>query len=149
MKRINLILFLLCIFPTVLLLPLGAAADDEKVLFSKSLTAKEYDHSLPSVPIEKWLRSVLNRNTVIEWSPHITDCGEQTGNPDIDKGLDIQLCAEVELKEDNKVVGYLLLFIGTEKEGLSKEKAGLYYGYINLHGKEITIKKLSDLLTNR
>ncbi len=85
----------------------------------------------------------------MEWGPYITDCGEQTGNPEIDKARDLPLCAEVELKEDDKLVGYLLLFIGTEKEGLIKEKACLYYGYITSNGKQITIKKLSDLLISR
>lgn len=144
MKRMKLIL-LLCIVLLFLLSPHPAAADDEKVSFSKSLTANEYDNVLPAIAIEKWLRSILKESVAIEWGAYITDCGEQAGNPEIDKERDIPLCAEVELKEENRLVGYLLLFIGTENEGVIKEKACLYYGYINSNGKQITITKLSEL----
>ena len=143
------LILLLSIIPIFLLSPHPAAADDEKVSFAKSLTAREYDNTLPSIPIEKWLRSILKESIVIEWGAYITDCGEQTGNPEIDKERDIPLCAEVELKEDNNLVGYLLFFIGTENEGVVKEKACLYYGHINSNGKQIAIKKLSDLANIR
>jgi hypothetical protein len=145
MKRITWILFLLSISPLFFLSFHQATADDEKVSFAKSLTAKEYDNTLPSIPIEKWLRSTLKKNIAVEWGTDITDCGEQTGNPEIDKERDIPLCADIELKENSKIIGYLLFFIGTENKGVIKEKTCLYYGYINSNDRRITFKRLSEL----
>jgi hypothetical protein len=145
MNRMRRILYLFSISSILLLSSYQVTADDQKVSFAKSLTAKDYDNALPSIPIEKWLRSTLQKDILIEWGTDITDCGERTGNPEIDKIRDVPLCAEVKLKKDNTVIGYLLFFIGTENEGMMKEKAALYYGYFNSDNKQITIRKLSEL----
>ncbi len=144
MKRSILILFLLFI-SAVLSLPHESVADDEKVLFAKSLMARDYDSTLPSMPIEEWLRSTIKKEIVIEWSPYVTDCGERTGNPKIDTERDMPLCAEVGLKEGGKRIGYLLLFIGTDNRGTIKDEARLYYGYMNWNNKQVTIKELGEL----
>jgi len=91
-------------------------ADDDYVRFAKSLSAEKYDKSLPSVPVEQWLTSALPRGIAAAWGDNVTDCGEQTGNPAIDSERDMPLCAEIELKQKDKSVGYLLLFVGTEKK---------------------------------
>ena len=119
--------------------------DDQEIDFAKSLTAKEYDRSLPSVPIEQWLIEILPKNIIIEWAKYITDCGEQTGNLELDKNHDMPLCAEVELKENKKRVGSLLLFIGTKNKGIRKKEACLYDGYIYFNNKQVTLKMLSEL----
>lgn len=120
-------------------------ADDDYVSFAKSLQAKDYDSNLPPMPIEQWLKSVLPHGTIAVWNPNITDCGEQTGDPAIDKDRDMPMCAEIEFKKNSISVGYLLLFIGTKKKGKLKEKAGLYYGDIKRNEKTINLKKLGDL----
>ena len=122
-----------------------AMADDDYVIFAKSLPAKKYDNSLPSIPIERWLTSTLPRSIVAVWGENVTDCGEQTGNPEIDKKRDMPLCAEIELKENDKSVGYLLLFVGTEKKGKLKEAAGLYYVYTKQGGKTVNLKRLQEI----
>lgn len=122
-----------------------ALADDDYLSFAKSLQAKDYDSNLPPMPIEQWLKSVLPHGIMAVWNPNITDCGEQTGDPAIDKDRDMPMCAEIELKENSRLVGYLLLFIGTEKKGKLKEDAGLYYGDIKKNEETITLKKLGDL----
>lgn len=122
-----------------------APADDDYVSFAKSLPAEKYDKSLPSIPAEQWLNSILPRGIVAVWGNSITDCGEQTGDPAIDRGRDMPLCAEIELKQKDKSVGYLLLFVGTEKKGKLKETAGLYYGYIKQGDKTIGLRKLQEI----
>jgi len=123
----------------------AALADDDYVSFAKSLPAKKYDKSLPSIPTGKWLTSILPPGIVAVWGNNVTDCGEQTGNPAIDRERDMPLCAEIELKKRDKPVGYLLLFVGTEKKGKLKEAAGLYYGYIKQGDKTINLKKLQEI----
>ncbi len=120
-------------------------ADDPKIAFAKSLTAKDYDDALPSVPVEQWLKKTLPENIIIKWGEYITACGEQAGKPELDQERDMPLCAEVELKEDKNTIGYLLLFIGTENKGLLKEAACLYDGYINTNDKQMPLRKLSQL----
>ena len=122
-----------------------AMADDDYVSFAKSLPAKKYDRRLPSIPIEQWLSSALPPGVVAEWGNSVTDCGEQTGDPKIDKERDMPLCTEIEFKKKDKSVGYLLLFVGTEKKGKMKEAAGLYYGYIKQGDKTINLKRLQEI----
>jgi len=122
-----------------------ALADDDYVRFAKSLPAKNYDKSLPPVPTEQWLISILPRGIVAVWGDNVTDCGEQTGDPAIDRERDMPMCIEIELKQKDKSVGYLLLFVGTEKKGKLEETAGLYYGYIRRGDKTIYLKKLQEI----
>ena len=74
-------------------------ADDDYVSFAKSLPANNYDKSLPSIPTEQWLTSILPRGIIAVWGNRVTDCGEQTGDPAIDRERDMLLCVEVELKK--------------------------------------------------
>jgi len=123
----------------------GALADDALVIKVKSLNAKHFDETLPAQPIEEWLRMHLPAEYEVLWGQHITDCGESTGSS-TDKKRDIPLCAEVEIRKETKLVGYLALFVGTQKRGLLKDSAGLYFGYLEDQGAKYNFRKLSDIL---
>ena len=99
-----------------------AIADDDYIMFAKSLTANQYDKKLPSIPIQQWLTANLPSDVEAVWGENVTDCGEQTGTPEIDKVRDMPLCAEIQLKKEDEVIGYLLLFVGTEKKGKIKNQ---------------------------
>jgi hypothetical protein len=129
----------------LLFVPSPALADDDYVTFAKSLRAQDFDASLPSQPVEQWLSSSLPQGVAAIWGKYITGCGEETGGPAIDKGRDMPLCAEIELKQNGKTVGSLLLFVGTEKKGKLKEHVGLYFGSIQRGTKTVQLKKLSDV----
>ena len=119
--RYHLALSVLLFFPTLVLA-------DVRVQFAKSLPAQAYDATLPAVPVEQWLAAHLPQGVTAHWGEFITDCGEQTGDPAVDRQRDMPLCAEVELKRNDKLVGYLLLAVGTSKKGVSREQAGLFFG---------------------
>jgi hypothetical protein len=123
-----------------------ALADDDYVSYAKSLPAKQFDNSLPSIPTEQWLASSLPSGIVAVWENNVTDCGEQAGDPEIDKKRDMPLCAEIELKKKDKSVGHLLLLVGTEKKGTEVEAVGLYYGYIKKGAKTIDLNKLQEVM---
>jgi hypothetical protein len=129
----------------LLFAPVRSLANNDYVAFAKSLCAKDYDPSLPAIPLERWLTSILPHGTEIVWGDNETDCGEQTGVSGIDKERDIPLCVEVRLMRNNNNIGYLSFFIGTDKKGKMKKRAGLYYGFIRQKGKETGIKKLGEL----
>jgi hypothetical protein len=122
-----------------------AIADDEYVSYAKSLPAKKFDNSLSSIPTEQWLTSSLPTGITAVWGKKVTDCGEQTGDSEIDKKRDMPLCAEIELKKKDRLVGYLLLLVGTKKKGKNVEAVGLYYGYIKQGDKTIDLNKLQDV----
>lgn len=139
-------ILIFAIILSVLLLPSSPVmADDDYIIYAKKLEARKYDNKLPSIPVERWLTLALPGGIVAVWGKNVTDCGEQTGDPETDKGRDMPMCAEIELKEKDKSVGYLLLFIGTEKKGKLKDNATLYYGYIKQGNKTIEFKKLGDI----
>ena len=129
----------------LLLFSSPALAEEDYVAFAKLLLARDYDASLPAQPIEQWLASTLPQGMTPAWGEHITDCGEQTGDPAIDKERDMPLCAEVELKQKEKTIGYLMLMVGTEKKGRLRNGAGLYFGNIKRNNETVWIKKLSEL----
>lgn len=120
-------------------------AGDAYIVFAKSLTAKQYDKNLPAVPIVQWLGSVLPGDVEAVWGKTVTDCGEQVGDPETDRGRDMPLCAEIELKKKGEVIGHLLLFVGTGRKGKMKDDAGLYYGYYKLGIRTVDVKELGEI----
>jgi hypothetical protein len=120
-------------------------ADDDAVLFARSLLARDFDANLPAQPIEKWLLASLPKGIKAHWEEYATDCGEQTGDPAIDKTRDLPLCVEIELRRVGKPAGSLMLFVGTQKGGTTKEHVGLYFGNIMQGNKTVWLKKLGDL----
>lgn len=123
----------------------GALADDALVIKARSLSAKLFDETLPAQPIEEWLRMHLPSEYEIVWGKYITDCGERTGSA-TDKKRDVPLCAEVEIRKGTKLVGYLALFLGTQKRGLLNNGAGVYFGYLEYQGMKYNFRRLSDIL---
>jgi hypothetical protein len=105
-------------------------ADDDYVSYAKSLPAKKFDKSLPSIPTEQWLASSLPAGIVTVWGTNVTACGEQTGEPETDKKRDMPLCVEIELKKKDKEV----------------EAVGLYYGYIAKGAKTMDLNELHEVI---
>lgn len=86
----------------MLLAPSPSPADDDYVVFARSLLARDFDASLPAEPIEQWLKASLPEGMKAIWGEYATDCGEQTGVPAIDKERDMPLCVEIELLQQEK-----------------------------------------------
>jgi len=123
----------------------GPLADDALVLKAGSLSAKQFDETLPDQPIKEWLRRHLPAEYEVVWGEYITDCGEITGNA-TDKERDMPLCTEVEIRRGTILVGYLALFVGTQKHGFLNDSAGVYFGYLEHHGTKYNFRKLSEIL---
>jgi hypothetical protein len=125
----------------------NACADDGFVTAAKSLTARAFDKTLPEQPVESWLRAHLPAGYQIVWGEEVTDCGEGGGGPI--EGRDMPLCAEVVVKSEGKMVGYLALVVGTHKRGLLKGGYELYFGYLERTGVRHDLKHLRDLLKQK
>ncbi len=115
--------FALIMISTTLLSSSPSTADDDCIAAAKSLTANQYDQSLPALPVEQWITSALRNGMAAVWGEYATDCGERTGVPATDRDRDMPMCAEIELKENGRSAGYIHLIIGTEKRGISSRNA--------------------------
>ncbi len=122
-----------------------AHADDELVTKAKSQSARDFDKTLPAQPVEEWLRAHLPKSYEVIWGEHITDCGESTGTA-VDKERDMPLCAELEIREGGKAVGFLMLFVATQNRGLLTGGMGVYFGHLDHHGVKYDFRRLSDIL---
>ena len=112
---------------------------------AKRSNVQDIDPKLKKMTFELWLRSVVGTQPTMKWG--VTDCGEQTGNPAIDRGRDFPMCAEVtvSLSEERELV--LEVAMGTFNKGLTGEKPGLFFGVLKTGDKMQWIKTLSEVPT--
>jgi hypothetical protein len=120
------------------------ARDARAIAAAKSTSVQRLDPSLPDRPLEKWLRGVVGPQSQITWE--VNDCGEQTGNPESDKGRDFPICAEAQVPLKQKSTLYVSVSVGTLKTGVQPGSAGLAYAVImGPGGSARSIRKLSQV----
>jgi hypothetical protein len=110
---------------------------------AKRSNVHDIDPKLPTMTFEVWLRSVAGTQPTMKWG--VTDCGEQSGNPAVDRGRDLPMCAEVivSLSETRELV--LDVAMGTFAKGLTGGKPVLYVGALKTGDKLQWIKTLSEV----
>jgi hypothetical protein len=74
--------------------------------------------SLPHVPLDAWLHDLADANGVVTWAAGANDCGEQTGNPALDRGRDFPLCADVRIALTSGRALSLSFLVGTMQTGV-------------------------------
>lgn len=91
---------------------------------AKNTIVRDIDKTLPAVRLETWLQGVVGAPTPLTWG--VTDCGEQTGNPALDRGRDFPICVEViaNLAGSRRLV--LSLLAGSRERGLTAGALALY-----------------------
>ena len=112
---------------------------------AKNSIARDMDKTLPQVTFETWLQGLAGTQAVLTWS--VTDCGEQSGNPALDRGRDFPMCAEVNVKLPGNRLLSLSLLAGSMGRGLTVVPLKLYSGaIIEPEPKQITwIKTLAEV----
>lgn len=112
---------------------------------AKNSIARDMNKTLPQVTFEAWLQGLAGTQAVLNWS--VTDCGEQTGNPALDRGRDFPMCATVEVKLPGNRLLSLSLLAGSMGRGLSVGPLRWHSGaIIEPDAKPITwIKTLPDV----
>jgi hypothetical protein len=95
------------------------------VAAAKRAIAADVAPSLPRVAIEAWLRDLAGPGATAVWEA--SDCGEQTGNPALDRGRDFPLCADVRIAMASGRTLSLSFLVGTMQEGAGG-KAALFMG---------------------
>lgn len=88
----------------------------------------EFDPALPNISFDSWLSSLAVPGSEVEWS--LNDCGEQTGNPQVDRNREIPMCAEghVALRDGRELS--VLLSIGTWQGGISDRAPRFSFAYL-------------------
>lgn len=112
---------------------------------AKQANVQDIDPKLPNMTFEVWLRSIVGTQPTMRWE--VNDCGEQTGNPALDRGRDFPMCAEVNVALSERRSLILGIAMGTFGRGLTGGKPVLFQGYLTTGEKSQTIKALSDVPT--
>jgi hypothetical protein len=121
--------------------------DEVVILAAKRADVQEIDPKIdpkqPRLELEAWLRRVLGPQPRMTWE--VNDCGEQSGNPAIDKGRDFPMCVEIHVALADKRDLYVSIMLGTFATGLSGRPA-LRHAVVNApDGRMTWIKTLSDV----
>jgi hypothetical protein len=130
---------------SVSVLQAGAQARDARaVAAAKNASVHRMDNALPDRPLEKWLREVVGQQAGITWE--VNDCGEQTGNPELDKDRDFPICVEAQVRLKPKSTLYVSFSVGTLKTGVRSGSVRFAYAVVEQPGgRSLSIRKLSQV----
>jgi hypothetical protein len=136
------------LLPLVLVV-LGAApqapSQAAAISAAKNAVVQDMEKTLGRATFEVWVQGLVGAPAALKWSTN--DCGEQTGNPTLDKGRDFPICAEVRVALAGDRQLSLSLMVGSTSRGLTVGPPMFRQGNISgPQGSEtISIKKLSDV----
>ncbi len=118
------------------------SADQQRAAIArgKNVLVSTFDRNLPKVTLAAFLRSVAEGP--IEWETN--DCGEQTGNPAVDRGREFPICVEAMCKLRDGRKANVSVAVGTTGKGLSG-KPELAYVLIQDKDGAARNARLSDL----
>ncbi len=134
----------LVILAFVLGQPPTASRDAAAIEAAKKAIVHQIDPALPRTTFESWLRGLAGAKAVTKWE--VNDCGEQTGNPSLDKGRDFPMCAQVQVSLGGNRELYLSLAVGTGQKGVTPEPPDFFSGYLTEGGGPPTwIKSLAEV----
>jgi hypothetical protein len=120
------------------------ARDARAIAAAKNTSVHRLDPSLPDKPFMKWLRIVVGPQSQIAWE--VNDCGEQTGNPEVDKGRDFPMCAEAQITLQQKSKLSVSVSVGTLNTGVRAGAVRFAYAVIvGPDGSARSIRKLSQV----
>jgi hypothetical protein len=123
--------------------PPGTSADTALIEAVRSTVAYEIDPLLPSMSFDGWLKGLLGSQAGLQWE--INDCGEQTGNPAVDRGRDFPKCAELRAELSGRRTLILALSAGSQEKppaGAPKYHFGVL---IRPDASRVEIRRLADL----
>ena len=102
--------------------------DKEAIDLAKAAVVRTIDGTLPDKKFEDWLRDLFGPAAKIAWE--VNDCGEQTGDPQLDRGRDFPMCVDAAVSLDSSRVLHLLLVVGSFKTGVRRQPPAFFYGCV-------------------
>lgn len=120
------------------------ARDARAIAAAKNTSVHRLDPSLPNKRLDKWLREVVGSKAPIAWE--VNDCGEQTGNPETDKGRDFPTCVEAQVTLEQHRKLSVSVSVGTLDTGVRASAVRFAYAVIvGPGGSARSIRKLSQV----
>ncbi len=111
---------------------------------AKNVRLSTLDRNLAKVTLDAFLKSVAG-SAPIQWE--VNDCGEQTGNPEVDRERDFPICAEaIFTLADGRTVN-VSLSVGSVRRGVSG-KPELAYVMVTEKNGAVRNLRLSDLIAH-
>ena len=127
------------------LAPQPPAGEATAISAARNAVAQDIEKVLPRVTFEAWVQGLVGARAVLRWEAN--DCGEQTGNPALDKGRDFPICVEVGAAAAGDRHISLVLVVGSASRGLKVGPPTFHHGSISGRegGEIILIEKLADV----
>lgn len=115
--------------------------DKKLIAYTQNLNVSKLDPTLPEQRFENWFKSIVGKDTVINWE--INDCGEQTGMANDGSSVNPPLCAEVNAElADSRQISISIL-VGSHKRGI-KGKPTVWMMFVD--NESVRSNDLKDLL---
>lgn len=96
--------------------PCDEPLDDRAAVESvRGTEAGELEAGLPKLPFGNWLDRTLTAGWSTCWE--VNDCGEQSGNPELDRGRDFPTCVEAVAERADGKRFNILIGVGSETRG--------------------------------
>jgi hypothetical protein len=110
----------------------------------KNAVVQDIDKTLPRATFETWVQGLVGAQATLKWEAN--DCGEQPGNPALDRGRDFPICAEVKVAIGGDRQLSLSLMVGSIS-GLTVGPPVFRQGKISgpERSARISIERLSDV----
>lgn len=83
---------------------------------ARRVPASALEGGLPKRPFEQWLSQI---SSGAGWTWEVNDCGEQSGNPEVDRGRDFPMCVEAIEKLAGGQTVVITLAMGTFQKGVT------------------------------
>jgi hypothetical protein len=134
---------LLSVFLSLHSLAAQVPNDAKAIEAAKHTNVQQIETSLPDKSFDKWLGDLVGARQ-ISWE--VNDCGEQSGNPEADKGRDFPMCVSAVVDLGGKQRLDVMLVVGTFKTGVHPGPAGFCLTAIQSpNGQTKFLKALSQL----
>ncbi|HET9307243.1 MAG TPA: hypothetical protein VFO46_14565 [Candidatus Sulfotelmatobacter sp.] len=115
--------------------------EKETIQHAKGLLVSTLDRSLPKVSLEYFLK-YESAGAPIHWE--VNDCGEQTGDPAVDKDRDLPICVEADFDVDHRAIT-IFIAVGTLNKGVSGDSALFSATITEADGKVKSLRQLGEL----
>jgi hypothetical protein len=122
-----------------------SSADAGLIEAVRSTVAREIDPQLPSLSFEGRLQGVVGPQTCIQWE--VNHCGEQTGNPALDRGRSFPTCVQARAELTGNRALFVVLSAGPQQQSPAGVPGFHYAALIPMGGRQIEILRLSDLVS--
>ena len=115
--------------------------DAQTIQHAKNLLVSTLDRSLPKITLEYFLK-YESGGAAIHWE--VNDCGEQTGDPETDKGRDFPICVETDFDVEHRAIT-IFIAVGSSDKGISSAPALFSATITEPDGKVKSLRQLGEL----